>query len=406
MHYLDANATEPLRPEARAAVVAALEVTGNPSSVHGDGRAARRIMEDAREALAARYGGRPADLVFTSGGTEADALAIHALGAGRRIIIGATEHDAVRAAAPGAAILPVDRAGVADLDALAALLADGPPALVCLMLANNETGTLQPVAEAAALCRRHGARLHVDAVQAAGRMALDFAALGADSLAISSHKLGGPAGAGALLLAPEVSSIAPLIAGGGQERGRRGGTPPAAVIAGFAAAALAAGDASGLEPLRDAAEQAAVACGAVVCGAGAARLPNTTCVALPGVRADAQVIALDLAGVAVSAGAACSSGKVATSHVLTAMGLGPLAGEAIRVSLPWNAGADDVAAFAAAYERLRSNLSRYAGEDGAERQVRVIGSAGSEESAGSKEGQRADPISLTLGAGAPRPLPP
>ncbi len=357
MHYLDANATEPLRPEARAAMAAALDVTGNPSSVHGAGRAARRVMEDAREALAARFGCRPADLVFTSGGTEADALAVHALGAGRRIVIGATEHDAVRAAATGAAILPVDRDGVADLGALAALLVDGPPALVCLMLANNETGTLQPVVEAAALCRRFGARLHVDAVQAAGRMAVDLMALGADSLAISSHKLSGPAGAGALLLAPGVSGIAPLIAGGGQERGRRGGTPPVAVIAGFAAAALASADVAALAPLRDAAERAAMACGAVPCGAGAVRLPNTTCLALPGVRADTQVIALDLDGVAVSAGAACSSGKVATSHVLAAMGLGPLAGQAIRVSLPWSAGADDVAAFAAAYQRMAARLS-------------------------------------------------
>ncbi|HVC61777.1 MAG TPA: aminotransferase class V-fold PLP-dependent enzyme [Acetobacteraceae bacterium] len=361
MHYLDANATEPLRPEARAAIAAALDVTGNPSSVHAAGRAARRIMEDAREALAARFGGRPADLVFTSGGTEADAMAIHALGAGRRIIIGATEHDAVREAAQGAAILPVDRAGIADLAALAALLAAGPPALVCLMLANNETGTLQPVADAVALCRRYGARLHVDAVQAAGRMAVDFAALGADSLAISSHKLGGPSGAGVLLLAPGVSAIPPLIAGGGQERGRRGGTPPVAAIAGFAAAALASGNAAALAPLRDAAEHAAVACGAVVCGAGAPRLPNTTCLALPGVRADAQVIALDLAGIAVSAGAACSSGKVAASHVLAAMGLGPLAGQAIRISLPWNATAADVAAFAGAYQgRVRSLLARAA----------------------------------------------
>ena len=360
MHYLDANATEPLRPEARDAIAAAFHVTGNPSSVHGAGRAARRIMEDARELLADRFGGRAADLVFTSGGTEADVLAIHALGAGRRLIVGATEHDAVRAAAPGAAVLPVDRSGVADLEALAALLADGPPTLVCLMLANNETGVLQPVADAAALCRRYGARLHVDAVQAAGRMAVDLRALDADSLAVSSHKLGGPAGAGALLLAPDVSSIAPLICGGGQERGRRGGTPPVAVIAGFAAAAAASGDASVLAPLRDAAEAAAVACGAVVCGAEAPRLPNTTCLALPGVRADAQVIALDLAGVAVSAGAACSSGKVAASHVLQAMGLGMLAAQAIRVSLPWNATRADVEAFASGY--TKACLALRAGE--------------------------------------------
>ncbi|HEY1931369.1 MAG TPA: aminotransferase class V-fold PLP-dependent enzyme [Acetobacteraceae bacterium] len=355
-HYLDANATEPLRPEARHAIVAALEVTGNPSSVHGAGRVARRIMEDARESLAARFGARPADLVFTSGGTESDALAIHALGAGRRLIVGATEHDAVRAAAGDAAILPVDREGVADLEALARILADGPPALLCLMLANNETGTIQPVAEAAALCRRYGARLHVDAVQAAGRMPVSLTALGADSLAISSHKLGGPAGAGALLLAPEVSSFAPLITGGGQERGRRGGTPPVAAIAGFAAAAQACGDASALAPLRDAIDRAAVACRAVVCAPDAPRLPNTTSLALPGVRADAQVIALDLAGIAVSAGAACSSGKVASSHVLTAMGLGPLAGQTIRVSLPWNATAADVTAFAEAYVQMATRL--------------------------------------------------
>lgn len=362
--YLDANATEPLRPDARAAIATALEVTGNPSSVHGAGRAARRIMEDSRESLAARFGVRPADLVFTSGGTEADALAIHALGVGRRVIIGATEHDAVRAAAPGATVLPVDRNGLADLDALASLLAGGPPALVCLMLANNETGAIHPVADATRLCRRYGARLHVDAVQAAGRMATDMTALGADSMAISSHKLGGPAGAGALMLAPAVSSIAPLIAGGGQERGRRGGTPPVAVIAGFAAAAEASGDAHALAPLRDTAERAAVACGAVVCGGEAPRLPNTTSLALPGVRADVQVIALDLAGVAVSAGAACSSGKVAVSHVLQAMGLGPLAGQAIRVSLPWNATAADVEEFAAAYSRMAARLPRETAEAG------------------------------------------
>ena len=356
MVYLDANATEPLRPDARAAMLAALAVTGNPSSVHGAGRAARRILEDARESLADRFGGRPANLVFTSGGTEADALAIHALGANRRLIVSATEHDAVRSAAAGAVSLLVDEDGVADLDALASLLADGPPALVCLMLANNETGTIQPVAEAAVLCRRHAALLHVDAVQAAGRIDVDLAALGAHSLAISSHKLGGPSGAGALLLAPEVSAIAPLIAGGGQERGRRGGTPPVPAIAGFAAAARAAGDASHLAPLRDAAERAATALGAVVCGAGAQRLANTTCLALPGVRADAQVIALDLDDVAVSAGAACSSGKVTPSHVLAAMGLGPLSGQAIRVSLPWNATRLDVDGFAVAYARMADRL--------------------------------------------------
>ena len=336
--------------------MAAMDVVGNPSSVHGAGRAARRMLEESREVLAARFGARPENLVFTSGGTEADALAIHALGAGRRIIVCATEHDAVRSAVPGAAILPVDSNGVADLAALGGLLADQPPALVCLMLANNETGTIQPVAAAAALCRRHGALLHVDGVQAAGRMDVGFSDVGAHSLAISSHKLGGPIGAGALLVAPDVASIAPLIAGGGQERGRRGGTPALPAIAGFAAAASVACQTAHLAALRDALEAAALAEGAVICGPGAPRLVNTTCLALPGVRADAQVIALDLAGVAVSAGAACSSGKVTASHVLSAMGLGLLAGQAIRVSLPWNAAQDDVGAFADAYRCMAARL--------------------------------------------------
>ena len=361
MVYLDANASEPLRPEARAAVLAALEAPGNPSSVHAAGRAARRRLEAAREAIAGRFGAAAADIVFTSGATEADALAIHGLGAGRRVIIGATEHDAVRAAAPGADLLAVDGEGIADLDALERMLAAGPPALVALMLANNETGTIQPIEAAAAICRRHGARLHVDAAQAAGRMPVDLVALGATSLALSSHKLGGPAGAGALLLdAGVAAALVPLIRGGGQERGRRGGTPPLAAIAGFAAASAAAGDAATLAPLRDAAEAQARAAGAVAIGAGAPRLANTACLALPGVAAETQLIALDLAGVAVSAGAACSSGKVAASHVLTAMGLGELARCAIRVSLPWNATGADIAAFADAYGAMAARLARRA----------------------------------------------
>lgn len=355
MAYLDANATEPLRPEARAAVLAALDLMGNPASVHAAGRAARRVLEDARSAIAIRFGAQAERVVFTSGGTEANALAMTGLSAGRRVIVGATEHDAVRAAAPSADILPVDTEGVADLDALARMLA-GPPALVCLMLANNETGTLQPVAAAAALCRRHGALLHVDAVQAAGRMDVSLAALDADSMALSSHKLGGPKGAGAVALAPG-REVVPLIRGGGQERGRRGGTPALPCIAGFAAAAgLSRPD---VRAMRDAAEAHAVGCGAVVMGGGH-RLSNTSCLALPGVRADTQVIALDLAGVAVSAGAACSSGKVARSHVLDAMQAGTLSGEAIRVSLPWNATWDDVRAFQQAYGAMSTRLAKRA----------------------------------------------
>jgi cysteine desulfurase len=363
MIYLDANASEPLRSEARAATVAALDAVGNPSSVHGAGRAGRRILEDAREAVAARFGAGPAGTVFTSGGTEADALAVHALrmalGEESRVVIGATEHDAVRAAAPGAAVLPVDADGIADLAALDRMLASGAPAVVCLMLANNETGVIQPVRQAAEVCRRHGALLHVDAVQAAGRIPVSLAELGTDAMAVSSHKLGGPKGAGALLLAPHLASIEPLIAGGGQERGRRGGTPALPAIAGFGAAtAVASIDVPRLAALRDALENAAAAVGARPLARSVPRLANTACLALPGVRADTQVIALDLAGFAVSAGAACSSGKVAASHVLAAMGLGALAGQAIRVSLPWNVRDEDVHRFADAYAAMAARLVR------------------------------------------------
>ena len=352
MVYLDANATEPLRPDARAAAVAALDLLGNPSSIHGPGRDARRLLEASRRIVASRFGAPADGVVFTSGGTEADALAISSLGAGRRLVIGATEHDAIRAAAPGHEVLPVDADGVADLAALARILAQGAPTLVCLMLANNETGTIQPIAAAARLCHRHGALLHVDAVAAAGRMGVDLASLDADSVALSGHKLGGPKGAGALLLMGD-RHLAPLIAGGGQERGRRGGTPALPAIAGFAAACAA--PLPELLTLRRRVERAAVASGAVVLG-GPDRLCNTACLALPGVRAETQVIALDLAGIAVSAGAACSSGKVSRSHVLEAMGAHELAGAAIRVSLPWNTTAADVAAFGAAYTTMAGRL--------------------------------------------------
>ncbi|TPG55683.1 aminotransferase class V-fold PLP-dependent enzyme [Roseomonas nepalensis] len=352
--YLDANATEPLRPEARAAALAALDLVGNPSSVHADGRAARRVLEEARARVAARFGAAARDVVFTSGGTEANALAIASLRRGRRVLAGATEHPAVLRAAEGAETLPVLGDGTLDLEAMARALTEGAPALVCLMAANNETGVIHPLAEAAALCRRHGALLHLDAVQAAGRIALSFAESGADSLAVSGHKMGGPKGAGALLLRPGLD-LAPLVAGGGQERGRRGGTEALPAIAGLGAAALAADPAAAarLAPMRDAIE---AALGLPVAGAGAPRLPNTACLVLPGVPAETQVIALDLEGVRVSAGAACSSGKVARSPVLAAMGLGEAAGEAIRVSLPWNAPDDAVERFLAAHRTVRARL--------------------------------------------------
>jgi cysteine desulfurase len=365
--YLDANATEPLRPEAHAAVLAALDVLGNPSSVHAEGRAARRVLEDAREALATLVGLAPAAVVFTAGGTEANATALAGFRAeARRVLASATEHDSVLHAVPEAERLAVDRDGVIDLAALEAALADARPAAVAVMLANNETGTLQPIAKVAALCRRAGARLHVDAVQAPGRLPLgDLGALGADTIALSAHKAGGPKGAGALLLTSGWWP-GPLIRGGGQERGMRAGTEPLPAIAGFAAAAgaaeawRAAGGAGRLAGLRDAilAGLAARVPQAVPVAAGAVRLPNTLCVALPCVAAATQVMALDLAGIAVSAGSACSSGKVAESHVLRAMGLGPLAASAIRVSLPWTAPDDAPARFLDAYAAMAARLAR------------------------------------------------
>lgn len=349
--YLDANATERLRPEAREAMLAVLDGPGNPASQHAEGRRARQVLERARAVLAGRYGAAPADIVFTSGGTEANALAVVGLAEGRRVLVGSTEHPAVLAGAPAAGRVPVGTDGQIVLAALESTLAEGGPALVCLMHANNETGVLHPVEEAARLCRAHGAVLHVDAVQTAGRIAVDLETLGADSLAISSHKLGGPAGAGALLLRPGLD-LAPVMPGGGQERGRRGGTPALAAIAGFAAAAACAPAPARLAALRDQLEAAAIAHGALVVGAGAPRLPNTACLARPGRPAHTQVIALDLAGIAVSAGAACSSGRIADSAVLRAMGLPALAGCAIRVSIGWDARAADIERFAGAYRSL------------------------------------------------------
>jgi cysteine desulfurase len=354
MVYFDANATEIIRPEALAAAWGALTLPGNPASIHGPGRSARAVLERARGAVASRFGVSAEQVVFTSGGTEANALAIGALAEGRRVAAGATEHDAVRAAALHADVLPVTQEGLIRLQALEAWLRQGGPALVCLMLANNETGVIHPIEAAAALCRAHGALLHVDAVQGAGRLAVSLPALGADSLAISGHKMGGPKGAGALLLGPGVA-VRAMVAGGGQERGRRGGTQDLAAIAGLGAAAGAAYDGVRLAALRDRLEESAVAAGATVCGAGP-RLPNTSCLALPGIAAQTQVIMLDLAGFAVSAGAACSSGKVTRSQVLDAMGLTALADCAIRISLPWNSATADIDAFVVAYAAMASRL--------------------------------------------------
>jgi cysteine desulfurase len=362
--YLDWNATAPLRPEAAAAMAAALSRYGNPSSVHRWGRATRQTVEHARSTVAALLDAPPEGVVFLSGGTEANHLAL--LGSGRdRILISAVEHDSVRRAAPKAEQIPVDRDGIIVLDALDDLLADDPrPALVSVMLANNETGVVQPVRVIAALAHARGALFHCDAVQAAGKIALDFDAIGADLVTLSAHKLGGPPGVGALITRNGLE-LAPLLRGGGQEGGRRAGTENLAGIAGFAAAAEAA--AAGIavydrvRELRDALETgvAAMAAEAVVLGAAVPRLPNTAAIAIPSVAAETQVIALDLDGVMVSAGSACSSGKVGASHVLEAMGVAPeLALSTIRVSLGWSSTEADIdhflRAWTALYRRCRN----------------------------------------------------
>jgi cysteine desulfurase len=348
--YLDYNATAKVRPEAAAAVAHALEAGGNPSSIHAAGRAARALVETARAEVAALVAAQPQSVTFLSGGTEASALAIEsALLAGyERIITGATEHEAViettKASGAPHEVWPVDGRGLADLDWLAERLAAGPRALVCLMLANNENGVIQPVAEAAAMVQGAGGWLHVDAVQAAGKIGLDFNALGADTMALSAHKVGGPQGVGALIAGPR-ARLSRRLHGGGQERGVRSGTENVPGIAGFGAAAKAAGRdlaaIAGQADWRDDLADRITAAGAVVLGQGAPRLPQTLCFATPDFGSEVQVMGLDLAGVMVSAGAACSSGKVRSSRVIEAMGHPDLAPYAIRVSGGWATTADD-----------------------------------------------------------------
>lgn len=344
--YLDHSATAPIRPEVIEAVSGALGATGNPSSVHRWGRGARRRVERAREQVAGLVRSAPESVVFTSGGTEANNLALQ--GFGRPVLASAVEHESILGFRGRIRTVPVDRSGVIDLNALeAALQAAGAPATVAIMLANNETGVVQPVRAVAEIARRYGAAVHCDGVQAAGKIEVDFDALGVDSLALSAHKLGGPQGVGALVArAPE--SLAPVAFGGGQERGRRAGTENVAGIVGFGVAAeIAARDLRlmvDVGRLRDDMEKRVrgVLAEAPIYGADVRRLPTTSCIGMPGVKAETQVMAFDLEGVAVSAGSACSSGKVRRSHVLGAMGVAPEAAEcAIRVSFGWSSTAAD-----------------------------------------------------------------
>ena len=370
--YLDWNATTPLRPEAKAAMARAWEIGGNPSSIHAEGREARRLVEGARAAVAAAVGAEAANVIFTSGGTEANSLALTpGLRRGKgpavqRLLTSAIEHASVlsggRFASDAVGRIGVTREGIVDLDRLRMLL-DGPPALVSIMLANNETGAIQPVAEAARLVHEAGGLLHVDAIQALGKTHFDVASTGADLISLSAHKIGGPKGVGALVLADGIEGLAPLLRGGGQEKGRRAGTEDVAGIAGFGAAAKAAlacreSDARRVEGLRDRLETGLVQTpGAVVFAQRAERLPNTILFAIPGLRAETAVIGFDLAGIAVSSGSACSSGKVQPSHVVEAMGYGAdLAQGAVRLSLGWSTAEADIDSALEAWRKLADSL--------------------------------------------------
>jgi cysteine desulfurase len=377
--YLDWNATAPLRPEARAAVVAALDELGNPSSVHREGRAARRLVEMARQEVAALVGAEPRNVVFTSGATEANMLALtpafepSAAHPRRceRLLVSAIEHPSVRSGGRFPADLieeiGVTDDGIIDLSALArrlAALASTPP-MVSVMAANNETGVIQPIPEVAAMVHEAGGLLHVDAVQVAGRIPCGINEMGADLLSISAHKLGAPMGVGALVRRTGAPVIAePHIKGGGQERGARAGTENVAGIAGFGAAAAAAreaisADASRMQALRERLEAGLRRGPVVIFGEGVERLPNTTLFAAPGLSAEVALIKLDLAGFAVSSGSACSSGKVAASHVLAAMRVKPeLASGAIRVSIGPTTTEIEVDSFVEAWRMAVAGLSR------------------------------------------------
>jgi cysteine desulfurase len=373
--YLDWNATAPLRAEARAAMLAAYELIGNPSSVHAEGREARRLVEEARSALAVAVGALPRNVVFTSAGTEANALALSPGlrgSSGRpveRLLVSAIEHASVLTGGrfPVAAVgqIRVARSGVVDLDHLTKLLADGPPALVSIMAANNETGALQPVAEAARIVHEAGGLLHSDAIQALGKIPFDIKAVGADLATFSAHKIGGPKGVGALVVAEGVAGMEPVLRGGGQELGRRAGTENVAGIAGFGAAVKAVlqalpEDAERMATLRGHLEKGlrAVA-GATVFSEEVERLPNTVLFTAPGLKAETAVIGFDLEGVAVSSGSACSSGKVQPSHVLSAMGFDPAVAQgAVRLSLGWSTAPEDINRALEAWRKLGNTLLR------------------------------------------------
>jgi cysteine desulfurase len=361
--YLDHNATTPIRPEALEASRQVLSILGNPSSVHRFGRDIRKHIEDARDSVGALVHAEPADIIFTSGGTEANNLALQGVQCDH-VFVSAVEHVSVLDARDDLKRIPVDTNGIIDTAALDTALSQVSPqsALVSVMIANNETGVIQPVESVVEIAKEHGALVHCDAVQGAGKTPIEIKKLGIDLLSISSHKIGGPHGAGALIV-NNVPNLAAIIRGGGQERGYRGGTENAPGIAGFGVAASLAADfadeTARLIGLRDELEQRArkAVPDTIIFGDTVERLANTTCLTLPGMPSETQVMALDLAGVAVSAGAACSSGKVGASHVLEAMGAGAAANEAIRVSLGWTSAPGDIERFISAWASLHQQAT-------------------------------------------------
>lgn len=370
--YFDWNATAPLREQARFAMSEALAVTGNASSVHAEGRTVRRLVEEARAHVANLVGAKAKNVTFTSGATESNMMALTPaleLG-GRKILrdrlfVSAIEHPSVRSggrfAAEDVEELPVTDDGVVDLAALKRALKKAERPLVSVMLANNETGVIQPIAEIAEIVHAEQGLLHVDAVQGLGRIDCDIATLGADLISISSHKLGGPQGAGALIGRGDIHIGDPLIKGGGQERGQRAGTENVAAIVGFGAASAAAKklEIDRVVQLRDRLEAGITTTtpNAVIFGGSAPRLPNTTLFAVPGLKAETAIIAFDLNGIAVSSGSACTSGKVQASHVLAAMGVEPvLARGAVRVSLGWSTTEEEVDRFLKTWNMLAGSL--------------------------------------------------
>jgi cysteine desulfurase len=366
MIYLDYNATAPMKPAVSKAILEAMERHGNPSSVHRYGRIARRYVEEARLAVSALAGVKPAQVIFTSGGTEANNMALRGVKAAS-IIVSAIEHDAVLATVPEAIKIPVAENGVIDCYAAEKIIKSAPAgSLISVMLVNNETGIIQPVAEIARMAKAAGHIIHTDAVQAAGRLPIDFNALGVDMLTLSAHKIGGPQGMGALVVGEKLP-VAPLIRGGGQEMNRRAGTENVPGIVGFGIASrLAVDDLRDMPRLvhwRDDLEARLLKIagdGAEVIGTGSPRVANTLSIAMKGVSSETQVMAMDLAGVAVSAGAACTSGKVKSSHVLRAMGFSEdVAASGLRISLGWNTALTDidhaVEAWRGLYSRTRNN---------------------------------------------------